>query len=187
MPIFQVNEHKPVIGKNTWIAPTAEVIGNVLIGDNCYIGYGVILRGDYGQIIIGDGTAIEEGVMIHARPMDKTVIGKSVTIGHMAMLHNTTIKDFALIGMHSTITDFTEIGEWAIIGEHSLVKRNQKVPAEKIYAGVPAVEKGDVQEKNRYEWTLTKKVYVELAKLNLKQLTDITSEYEFKYVEEIDN
>jgi len=184
MPIFEINGRKPVFGKNTWIAPTAEIIGDVRISDNCYIGYGAILRGDYGTIIIGEGTAIEEGVMIHARPGDKTEIGCHVTIGHKAMLHNTTIMDYAVVGMNSTVTDFSVVGEWSIIGEQSLVKRGQQIPPNKIYAGVPAVEKRDVEDKNRTEWMLAKKVYVELAKQNLKGLHNITDQYIFEYTEE---
>ncbi len=113
MPIYKVYDKSPVIGEGSWIAPTAEIIGDVRIGENCYIGFGAILRGDYGTIIIGDGSAVEECACIHARPLGETKIGKSVTIGHMAMLHNCTIKDFAVIGMNSTISDFSEIGnQW---------------------------------------------------------------------------
>jgi len=158
------NNKRPEIDQSAWIAPTAEVIGDVHIGKNCYIGFGAILRGDYGTIIIGEGSAVEEGVIIHARPLDKTVIGKQVTIGHMAMIHNATIKDNAVIGMQSVITDFTEIGEWAIIAEHSLIKRNQVVPDNKIYAGSPAQEKGDVLERHKTEWSLGKQIYIDLTK-----------------------
>jgi carbonic anhydrase/acetyltransferase-like protein (isoleucine patch superfamily) len=66
MPIYQIKDRKPVIGEGAWIAPTAEIIGDVRIGKNCYVGWGAILRGDYGTIIIGDETAIEEGVIGHA-------------------------------------------------------------------------------------------------------------------------
>jgi carbonic anhydrase/acetyltransferase-like protein (isoleucine patch superfamily) len=122
-----------------------------------------VLRADFGTITIGDGSAIEENVTIHARAGDFVTIGKEVTIGHNAMIHNCTIADFAVIGMNSTITDYSEIGEWAVIGEHSLVKRNQKVPARKIYAGVPSVEKGDILERHINEWTAAKKFYQHAA------------------------
>ncbi len=163
MSQYEINGRKPVIDPSSWVAPSADIIGNVIIGKNCYVGWGAVLRGDYGTIIIGDGSAIEENTTIHARPGDFTKIGKDVTIGHNAMIHNSTINDYAVIGMNSTITDFTEIGEWSIIGEHSLIKRNQHVPSGKIYAGVPAVEKGDVLEKHKIEWNAAKKIYQNLA------------------------
>lgn len=164
MPLFEVNNRVPVIGEDSWIAPTAEIIGDVRIGRNCYIGFGAILRGDYGTIIIGDETAVEEGVIIHARPLGKTEIGRRVTIGHMAMVHNATIRDNAVIGMQAMISDFSTIGEWAIVAEQGLVKRNQVVPGMKIYAGAPAVEKGDVLERHIEEWSLGKQVYVDIAR-----------------------
>jgi len=164
MPIFEVNNRRPVIDDSAWIAPTAEIIGDVRIGKNCYIGFGAILRGDYGTIIIGDESAVEEGVMIHARPLGTAEIGRRVTIGHMALIHNAKVNDFAVLGMKSTISDFSEIGEWAIVAEHSLIKRKQVVPDYKIYAGVPAVEKGDIEERHKTEWELGKQVYVDLTK-----------------------
>lgn len=173
MPIFEFQKRRPTIGKDVWIAPTAEIIGDVQIGDGCYIGFGAILRGDYGTITIGAESAIEEGVIIHARPGDKTVIGKRVTVGHMAMIHNATIKDYALIGMQALISDFAVVGEWSLIGEKGLVTRNQVVPDYKIYVGVPAREKGDIQEKNKTEWGLAKQLYADLVKEYLTSFREI--------------
>ena len=164
MPIYQIKDRKPVIGEGAWIAPSAEIIGDVRIGKNCYIGWGAILRGDYGTIIIGDESAIEEGVIIHARPLDKTEIGIRVTVGHGVMIHNAVIKDYATIGMRATVSDFSEVGEWSLIGEQALVTRKQIIPPGKIYAGVPSKELGDLQEKNKVEWTWAKQLYVDLAK-----------------------
>ncbi|HNX22491.1 MAG TPA: gamma carbonic anhydrase family protein [Spirochaetota bacterium] len=163
MSLYEIGGKRPVIDPSSWVAPSADLIGNVIIGKNCYIGWGAVLRGDYGTIIIEDGTAVEENVTIHSRPGNLTKIGKDVTIGHNAMIHNTTIGDNAVIGMNSTITDYSDVGEWSIVAEHSLIKRNQSVPAGKIYAGVPAVEKGDVQEKHKTEWSAAKKIYQNLA------------------------
>lgn len=163
MPLYEINTRKPQIGEGTWIAPSAEIIGDVRIGKNCYIGFGAILRGDYGTIIIGDETAVEEGVTIHARPMGETTIGERVTIGHMAMIHNATIHDLAVIGMQAMICDYSEIGRWAIIAEQALVVNRLKVPAETIYAGSPAKEIGKVQDRHTETWNLAKQVYVDLT------------------------
>ena len=174
MAIYELNGRRPVIDPSSWVAPSADIIGDVRIGKNCYVGWGAVLRGDYGTIIIGDGSAIEENATIHARPGDYTRIGVDVTVGHNAMIHNSTIHDYAVIGMNSTITDFTVIGEWAIIGEHSLIKRNQSVPSHKIFAGVPAAEKGDVQEKHKMEWNAAKKIYQNLAMRYRSEIISIT-------------
>ena len=113
MPIYEVCDKKPIIGDRTWIAPSAEIIGDVKIGKNCYIGFGAIIRGDIGSITIGDETVIEENVVIHAGA--KTIIGSRVIIGHMVMIHDTLIKDNSLIGMMSMICDDSIIGDWSIL------------------------------------------------------------------------
>jgi len=159
MPIYEFEGRVPKIDPTAWVAPSADVIGDVRIGPKCYIGFGVILRGDYGTIIVGEGTAVEDGAIVHARPGDKTVMGKEVTIGHGAMIHNAVIDDFAVIGMMATVSDYAKVGEWSIIGEMGLVKSRQEIPPQTIAAGVPVEIKGAVEEKHRTIWTFGKKVY----------------------------
>lgn len=173
MPLYEVNGRRPQIGEGAWIAPTAEIIGDVRIGAGCYIGFGAILRGDYGTIDIGEKSAIEEGTIIHARPGGLTEIGREVTVGHMAMIHNAVIEDYAVIGMQAMISDFSTIGSWAIVAEQSLVKRNQQIPKETIWAGAPAIEKGPLLDRHREEWTLGKKVYCSLAEQYHSSLIEI--------------
>ena len=176
MAFYEIDGKKPVVGSGSWIAESADIIGDVIIGENCYVGWGVVIRADCGTIIIGDGSAIEENVTIDARPDDFVKIGREATIGHNAIIHNCTIGDYAVIGMNSTITDYSEVGEWAVIGEHSLVRRNQKVPARKIYAGIPAVEKGGILERHINEWTEVKKIYRNLAAKYLTEMKKINPE-----------
>lgn len=164
MTLYVFEGQRPQVGEGSFIAESATVIGNVKIGKNVYVGHGVILRGDYGTIIVGDGTALEEGVIVHARPKDKTVFGEQVTVGHGAMVHNAHIKDFAVIGMRSTISDFSIVGEWTIIGEMSLVKRNQKIPDGSVAVGSPAKVIGKVTTEQREFWSYGKKLYIEMAK-----------------------
>jgi tRNA-Thr(GGU) m(6)t(6)A37 methyltransferase TsaA len=163
MPIYQFEGKRPTIAPTAYVAPTALVIGRVDIGERCYIGHGAILRGDYGAIEIGDESAVEEGVIIHARPEDWTRIGQRVTVGHGAMIHNATIHDGAVIGMRAVISDFSEVGAGAIVGEMSLVKNKQQVPPRKVAVGVPARVVGDVDERHRDMAHWAKDLYVALA------------------------
>ncbi len=173
MSIYDFEGRVPNIDPTAWVAPSADVIGDVRIGPKCYIGYGAILRGDYGTIIIGDGTAIEEGVIVHARPGDKTVFGKDVTVGHGAMIHNAIIEDYAVIGMRATISDYSRVGEWAIIGEMGLVRSKQQIPAGVIAVGAPVEIKSDVEDKHKAIWTFGKKIYKDLTERNNKGLKKI--------------
>lgn len=97
--LYSFRNREPRIGKKTYVSEHALLIGDVRIGDNCYIGHGAILRGDYGSIEIESGTAVEEGVVMHAPPDGICRVGKKVTIGHGAIIHASSIGDFAAIGM----------------------------------------------------------------------------------------
>ncbi len=161
--IYAFDERRPTIAGSAYVSPTAQVIGQVAIGERCYIGHGAILRGDYGSIEIGDETAIEEGVIIHARPNDWTRIGKRVTVGHGAMIHNAKIHDEAVIGMRAVVADFSDVGEGAIIGEMGLVRNGQKIPPRKVALGVPVKVVGDVAERHSDMTRWAKDLYVDLA------------------------
>jgi carbonic anhydrase/acetyltransferase-like protein (isoleucine patch superfamily) len=174
MPIYAFDERVPSISDSAYIAPTAVVIGDVTIGDSCYIGHTAVLRGDYGAIVIGSGTAIEEGVIVHARPDDRTVIGDRVTVGHGAMIHNAVIQDGATIGMRAVISDFSEVGPGALVGEQALVRRSQKVPEAAIAIGVPARVVGRVGEEQSDMMVWAKEVYVDLAHRYPTALTEIS-------------
>jgi len=112
MALYTFEGNYPAIDPAAWIAPSADIIGDVQIGPKCYIGWGVVLRGDHGTIIIEEGSAIEEGVIIHNSPDFTTRIGPEVTIGHGAMLHNATVEAFAVIGMRAVLSNHSKIGEW---------------------------------------------------------------------------
>jgi phenylacetic acid degradation protein len=161
MPVYAFDGKRPVIGEGTWIAPNAYVIGDVHIGKRCYIGFGAIIRGDFGSIVIGDESAIEEGVVIHC-PV-RTTIGNRVIAGHMAMIHNATIQDCALIGMQAMICDNSVIGEWAIIAEKSMVMKGTTLAGKKIYRGIPAEETGDLQKRHYDYLSFGQLAYVDLA------------------------
>ena len=167
--IFEFDGKRPAIGKDSYVSETAQVIGDVVIGDNCYVGHGAILRGDYGRIEIGNGTAVEEAVVIHSPPTGLYRIGKSVTLGHGAILHGNVIGDFSVIGMGAILSIFSETGEWSIVGEGSLVRANQKIAARMVAVGNPAKEIRDVTPGDQEVWNYGKKVYVDLALKYLDQ------------------
>ncbi len=174
MAIFEYRERKPVIGKNTYIAESAEVIGDVVLGNGVYVGPGAKIRGDYGSIRIGDRTAIEENCVVHARLNEVCTIGRMVTVGHMSIIHNAKlIDDCAIIGMGAIVSDWAVIGKWAVVAEGCLVKNKQEIPSKKIAVGVPAQVVGEINEKYKKEWIRFKKIYVNLARTYEKDLKRI--------------
>ncbi len=145
--IYDYKEITPKIGNHTWIAPSADVIGDVEIGEECSIWFGAIVRGDVHFIKIGDRTNIQDLSMIHVTHYKKhrqigdgnpTIIGNDVTVGHRVMLHGCTIEDACLIGMSATILDGAVIGKESIVGAGSLVTKNKVFPPRSLIMGSPA-------------------------------------------------
>jgi len=136
----------PKIGKDSWIAPSADVIGNVTIGEDSSIWFGTVIRGDVHKIEIGDRTSIQDLSMVHVTHYKKedmsdgnpTIIGNDVTVGHKVMLHGCVIEDGCLIGMNATILDGAVIGTGSIVGAHSLVTSNKVFPPHSLIMGSPA-------------------------------------------------
>lgn len=162
MPLYEFNGKQPAVGEGTWIAPSAEIIGDVTIGRNCYIGFGAIIRADFGPIRIGDESAIEEAVIIHEA--ERVDIGNRVIVGHMAMLHDVTVHDNVLIGMQSMICSFSTIEEWVMIAEQSLVLKNSVLQTGKIFGGSPAREIGITTPEHRKTLVWGQNIYADLPR-----------------------
>lgn len=162
--LYSFDGKQPVIGKDTYVSETALVIGDVKIGDNCYIGHGSILRGDYGSIEIGPGTAVEEGVVVHAPPNEVCKIGKRVTIGHGAVVHAAEVGDLVVLGMGSVTSLRAVIGAETIVAEGAVVKMGQVLPEKVVAAGNPIKVVREVQEKDTVRWAYGKQIYIDLAK-----------------------
>ena len=160
MALYEIDGKRPVVGSGTWVAPSAEIIGDVEIGKNCYIGFGAIIRGDFGKIKIGDESLIEESVVIHTA--GPTSIGNKVIVGHMVMIHDATIHDEVLIGMKTMICEYATIGMRAIVAEQSLVKKRSDVPPEKIVAGSPARVVGNVERRHLEKLSVGRYAYLDL-------------------------
>lgn len=166
--LYSFRNRAPKIGDGTYVSEHALLIGDVRIGNNCYVGHGAILRGDYGTIEIGSGTAVEEGVVMHAPPGEVCRVGKKVTIGHGAVIHSSVIGDLAVIGMGSVLSIFAEVGEGTIIAEGSTVKMEQKVASGMVVRGNPAEPVRKATEKDRTFWECGKQLYIDLAQEYIK-------------------
>jgi len=125
---------------------------------------------------VEQGSAIEEGVVIHTTVNFLTRIGREVTIGHGALLHNATVDDFAVIGVCATISDYARIGRWSIVGEMALVTASQHIPPEVIVVGVPGQVIGRVEERHKTRWMEGKKRYQAFTRRNPSGLRPITRE-----------
>lgn len=169
MPVYEFEGKRPKIGAGCYIYEGASIIGDVEIGERCYIGAGAVVRGDYGTVKIGNETAIEENVIIHARPGEVCTIGSHVTLGHGAIIHNADLEDWCVIGMGAIVSDYARIGEWAVVGEGAVVKNKSIIEPGQIAVGVPAKPVAVVNDEYKKTWTHFKGIYVELAEKRLRE------------------
>jgi carbonic anhydrase/acetyltransferase-like protein (isoleucine patch superfamily) len=174
MVVYQFGDKIPKIGQGTYVSQSAEIIGDVIIGKQCYIGPGARIRGDYGKVAIGDKTSVEENCVLHARPNEICKVGNMVTVGHGSILHNCTVKDYAIIGMGAIVSDYAVVGIWSVVGEGCVVKNNQVVEDHKVVVGVPAKAVGEVSEEYKKLWTHYKNIYVKLARIYQKELKPVS-------------
>lgn len=163
MAIYRYGDRVPLIEAGAYVSDSARVIGDVHVGRQCYIGHGVVLRGDYGSIRIGDGSAVEENAMLHIRPDGLLELGKRVTVGHGALIHGKRIQDFAVVGIGAVVGFDAVIGTWSIVAEGAVVPRGTRVPDETVVGGVPCREIGPTLDRHKEFWTYGKQLYVDLA------------------------
>ncbi len=153
----------PQVGNSCFIAPTATLIGDVVIEDQVSIWFGAVLRGDFGRIIVRKGSSIQDNVVVHVIPDCETVIGEAVTVAHGVILHGCTIDKGAIIGMGAVVQDFSHIGEEAMIAAGTVVPSNMQVPPRHLAAGVPAVIKKEITGASLMWVKTSASMYQELA------------------------
>ena len=138
MAIYRLGKHIPEIHPTAWIAPTANIIGNVTIEAGASVWFGVTIRADHERIVIGENSNIQDLSMLHADPGFPLIIGKNVTIGHHAILHGCIVEDGALVGIRATVLNGSVIGEGSLVGACALVTENKKMEKNALIIGSPA-------------------------------------------------
>ena len=147
--IKSVRGFTPEIGEGCFLADNATIIGDTKIGEGCSIWFNAVLRGDVNSIRIGNHVNIQDGSVLHTLYQKSTIeIGDYVSVGHNVTIHGAHIRDYALIGMGSTLLDDVEVGEGAIVAAGALVLKNTKIGPYEIWGGVPAkfLKKADPEQ-----------------------------------------
>jgi phenylacetic acid degradation protein len=138
MPCYSLDGLSPVVHPSAFIHPSAELIGDVWVGANCYIGPLASLRGDFGRIVVREGANVQDTCVLHAFPGKDCVVDVNGHIGHGAVLHGCTVGRNALVGMNSVVMDEVEIGEATIVAAGAFVRAGLKVPPRVLLVGTPA-------------------------------------------------
>lgn len=135
--IYSFKGFIPVIHPTAYVHPQATVTGNVIIGENVYIGPGCALRGDWGAIIIGNGCNVQENCTIHMFPGAKAVLEDNAHIGHGAIIHGATVGKNCLVGMNAVLMDDVVLGDECIVGALTFIAASTIVPARSLIVGNP--------------------------------------------------
>lgn len=168
--IYEFQGKTPSIHSTTFVAPSAEIIGDVVIGKDSSIWFQCLLRGDVNYIKIGDNVNIQDMTLVHvARDLHPVEIGNNVSIGHRVTLHGCKLKDYSFVGMCSTLMDDVEIGEYSFVGAGSLVTPGKKFPAGVLIMGSPAKIVRDITDKEREIIHRTATNYVKYKENYLKE------------------
>lgn len=146
MTMYEFDGRRPKTGSGCWIHETAQLIGDVVVGDECFIGAGAVLRGDFGSIRVGSRSSIQESCTMHSRPNEGSSVGDDCAVGHGAVLHGCRVGDRCVVGMNSTISDGAVIGDDCIVREASFIKSGVSVPENSLIGGNPAQIKGELKD-----------------------------------------
>ena len=138
MSVYSLDGLVPVIDPSSFVHPQASVIGDVIIGARCYVGPAASLRGDFGRILVHEGSNIQDCCVLHSFPNRDTLLEQDAHIGHSAVLHGCTIRRGALIGIGSIVMDDVVVEEEAFVGAASFVRAGFVVPRRTLVTGVPA-------------------------------------------------
>jgi len=138
MPCYSIDGVVPVVDPSAFVHPTAVLIGDVIVGPDCYVGPCACLRGDFGRIVLGPGANVQDTCVIHGFPKQDTVIEENGHIGHGAVLHACVVRRDAMVGMNAVVMDEAEIGTQAMVAACAFVPAGMRVAPRNLVAGIPA-------------------------------------------------
>lgn len=135
--IYELGDRRASVAEECWVAPNATLIGSVVLERGATVWWNAVLRGDYDVITVGEGSNVQDGAVLHTDPGLRLTIGKSVTIGHMAMVHGCDVGDFSLVGINAVILNRAKIGKHCVIGANALVTEGKVIPDYSVVMGSP--------------------------------------------------
>ncbi len=138
MPIYQLRDDAPVVPESAYVAPNATLIGKVTLGERASVWFNVVIRADNEPVHIGEGSNVQEAVVLHTDPGFPMNIARNVTIGHQAMLHGCTVGEGSLVGIQSVVLNGAVIGRNCLVGAGAIVTEGKTFPDRSLILGAPA-------------------------------------------------
>ncbi|NQZ13020.1 MAG: transferase hexapeptide repeat family protein, partial [Algicola sp.] len=173
MPIYAIDDLIPVIKSNSYVHPSAEIIGDVIIEEHCYIGPNAVLRGDFGRIFVGHHSNIQDNCVCHSFPDKDCHLEPYSHIGHGAILHGCTIGENALVGMNSVVMDDSKIGAESMVAANAFVRAKFECEPRSMVMGTPAKVTRSLTEQEVTWKSNGTNEYVELAKRSVNTMREV--------------
>jgi carbonic anhydrase/acetyltransferase-like protein (isoleucine patch superfamily) len=165
MPLFAFEGRSPQVHPEAFIAPTATLVGDVIVEAGASVWYNAVIRADYSPVIIRAGANVQDGSILHGPPNEPTEVGAGATVAHLCVVHGATLGAECLVANGSTVLDGARIGAGTMIAAHSLVAAGADIPAHVLAAGSPAVVKKPIQGTPAEFWVqMNPPAYADLAR-----------------------
>ena len=164
MPLFEFDGKAPQVHPTAFVAPTATLVGEVIVEEGASVWYGAVLRADYSPVTLRAGANVQDGSVLHGPPGMPTEVGRGATVAHLCLVHGAVIGEEALVANGCTVLDGARIGARTMVAAHSLVAANAEIPDEVLVAGSPAVVKRPIAGTPAEFWVKTNpQAYADLA------------------------
>jgi phenylacetic acid degradation protein len=172
--VYSIDGVVPVVEPTAFVHPQAVLIGDVIVGAGCYIGPMASLRGDFGRIVVGAGSNVQDSCVLHAYPEADLILEPGAHVGHTAVLHGCTIRSGAFIGIASVVLDGAVVGEKALVGANSLITAGFEAPPRHLLLGSPARVIRELNDTELAWMESGPRTYSELAQRCLRTLQPAT-------------
>ena len=173
MAVFRLGEHTPQIHESAWVAPTASVIGNVILEEGASVWFGAVLRGDNEPITVKKNANIQDNAVCHSDPGQPLTVGENATVGHLAMLHGCHVGADALVGIGATVLNGAKIGDRCLVGAHALVTEGKSFEAGSMVLGSPAKAVKELPEHQQAMLKMSGQVYVKNSARFAEDLSEV--------------
>ena len=162
--LFEYDGNAPEVHPTAFVAPTATLVGAVIVEEGASVWYGAVLRADYSPVVVRAGANVQDGSVLHGPPGMPCEIGRGATVAHLCLVHGAVVGEEALVANGCTVLDGARIGARTMIAAHSLVAANAEIPDEVLAAGSPAVVKRPIAGTPAEFWVKTNpSAYADLA------------------------
>jgi carbonic anhydrase/acetyltransferase-like protein (isoleucine patch superfamily) len=165
MPLYEFEGRAPQVHPDAFVAPTATLVGDVVIEAGASVWYNAVIRADYSPVVVRTGANVQDGAVLHGPPDLPTEVGAGATVAHLCVVHGAVLGEECLVANGATVLDGARIGARALVAAHSLVAAGMEVPDGFLVAGVPAVLKRPVEGSPAEMWVkLNPPAYADLAR-----------------------